>query len=393
MKHLLHKGAPSLLLWVTLTSQALQVDSGYLKIQGARRMEEMCRTLKDPLVFEEYFLLEVQGRPGLVTDSDIEAIQDSFVDAYNQNATCEQEGAFRLIEEMEVLHEEVDAFGDNKGDMEGIYTLLRNFTYLIVTRGSCNVCEGTSVQLFQDGNETGDVADSAICDCAGPRESVFLSTINTVFNTSSSEGIDDFLQVSPTSFNETCTQTETRDTFNGVFNLSISSDRMELLVGSEVEQELFAQGILESYNQANALNGEICDPLFRVLEDVVELQLDLNPNNRQLSAQRQETSAETRELQGNASAAPSSAPTDDVRVFTDILLAVSGRCLGCPKDSFLFNQVTDFNQLTSGARRIKKDQELDPLLYCLCADGAESRGPTEDEVQAVIDVTFPGGGG
>jgi hypothetical protein len=89
MKHLLHEGAPRFLLWVTLTSQAPQVDSGYLKIQGARRIQEICTTLDDPLVFEEYLLLDVQGKPGgLVTNSDIKAIQASFIDAYNQIATC-----------------------------------------------------------------------------------------------------------------------------------------------------------------------------------------------------------------------------------------------------------------------------------------------------------------
>ena len=172
MKRLLLRGAPSLLLWVTLTSQALQLVSGDLKIQDARTIQEICTTLDDPLEFEEYFLLDLQGKPGLVTDSDILALQDSFVDAYNQVAMCEQEGAFRLIAEMEVLPEAVDTFGDNLGDTESIYAQLTNFTYVIVTRGRCNAFEEeTAAQPFHDGNRTGDMVNSNHSNCAGPSES------------------------------------------------------------------------------------------------------------------------------------------------------------------------------------------------------------------------------
>ena len=136
--------------------------------------QEICTGLDDVVnVWVEYVLLSVQAIPQLITEEGLENIGTAFVQAYNSIVPCPTSesaitidgsgGAFRKMDFATILPNAVDAFGDDYGldlgiqedDQTNIVTeqeglILRNFTYLMVTRGRCNVCgRGTSVLICQ----------------------------------------------------------------------------------------------------------------------------------------------------------------------------------------------------------------------------------------------------
>jgi hypothetical protein len=110
--------------------------------------DQNCTAVAAVVDFEEYAFLELRGRPGLITQKDLVKLQNSLVDSYNNITTCDQPGAFKVIDEAEILPDIVDSFGDNFLSLTGANDALRNFTYVVVLRGRCNACPG-GVILFE----------------------------------------------------------------------------------------------------------------------------------------------------------------------------------------------------------------------------------------------------
>ena len=111
-------------------------------------MDQNCTAIATVVDFEEYAFLELRGRSELITQKDLVNLQNSLVNSYNNITTCDQPGAFKVIDEAEILPDIVDAFGDNFLSLTGANYALRNFTYVVVLRGRCNACPG-GVILFE----------------------------------------------------------------------------------------------------------------------------------------------------------------------------------------------------------------------------------------------------
>jgi hypothetical protein len=91
-----------------------------------------CTAVAAAVEFEAYAFLELRGQPGLITEKDLAKIQDSLVDSYNSVIMCSQPGAFKVIDEVEILPNAVDAFADNF--LTGVASdALLNFTYVVVS--------------------------------------------------------------------------------------------------------------------------------------------------------------------------------------------------------------------------------------------------------------------
>jgi hypothetical protein len=60
-----------------------------------------------PVEFEAFAFLELQGQPELVTQKDLTKLQDSLVVSYNSVIMCNQQGAFKVVDEVEVLPKEL----------------------------------------------------------------------------------------------------------------------------------------------------------------------------------------------------------------------------------------------------------------------------------------------
>ena len=64
---------------------------------------ESCTAVDAPVEFEAFAFLELRGQPGLVTEKDLAKLQNTLVDSYNSVIMCNQPGAFRVIDEAEIL--------------------------------------------------------------------------------------------------------------------------------------------------------------------------------------------------------------------------------------------------------------------------------------------------
>jgi hypothetical protein len=127
-------------------------SQGLSSKKSSKSSDQNCTAVAGAVVnFEEHACLELQGLPGLITQKDLVKLQTSLVESCNNVLTCDQPGAFKVIDEAEILPELVDAFGDNflSSLSTGDNDALRNFTCVVALRGRCNACPGGAVVLFE----------------------------------------------------------------------------------------------------------------------------------------------------------------------------------------------------------------------------------------------------
>jgi hypothetical protein len=62
-----------------------------------------CTAVAAPVEFEAFAFLELRGQPELVTEKYLTKLQDSLVDSYNSLIMCNQPGAFKVVDEAEIL--------------------------------------------------------------------------------------------------------------------------------------------------------------------------------------------------------------------------------------------------------------------------------------------------
>ena len=147
----------SLLTFLLLGSgyQSIAIESRRLRTEtdwesrSVKANESQCDAA-NPSRFSIDLLLDVNGRPGEISQSDLEELQAAFKDAYNSVSTCGQKGAVRAIDNVRILQDAVDSFGIIAGSNRlSPGSVTRKFTWLIGTEGRCSGC-GDTLNLFSD---------------------------------------------------------------------------------------------------------------------------------------------------------------------------------------------------------------------------------------------------
>lgn len=105
--------------------------------------------------FETFVVLDLVGSPLDMTDQDLHLLEESFLLAYQQSASCLQSGAIRIVDEVCIIPDAIDNDlssdeGDDTSQNNDNPLFLRKFTYLMVARGRCNACAGKEVRLFHE---------------------------------------------------------------------------------------------------------------------------------------------------------------------------------------------------------------------------------------------------
>jgi hypothetical protein len=187
---------------------------------------------------------------------------------------------------------------------------------------------------------------------------------------SASEGFTAILEVTQVDFVDGCNTTNVAN-FTTTVVVVASADLFNATANEIVE---FEQAFLESFNQA-ALNNEICDHFFRVIREV-EAQADFSLNRR-----LQQGESDT--------LAPTAAPTDTFGsepALIEILLVITGSCIGCAPDQNLFDQVSlDRRDLKQKTVDLKLSLSVNSTK-CLCPDDVPNRGPSNSEVFDVFST-------
>ena len=131
-----------------------------------------------------FVLLDVQqeGSKTMMNDNDI---QTAFMETYNQNVDCQQYGADRAIQSVEVLNNAVED-EENLSYNDNVST--NNTRFLLEISLKCNSCVHDMPQLF-DGTHVGlpndddhPPIDANTCDCDGPNTNNFMESLEDNFN-------------------------------------------------------------------------------------------------------------------------------------------------------------------------------------------------------------------
>ena len=98
--------------------------------------KESCVPKESQVSFEKYYYLDLLGRPGTISRSEIETLERMLQETYNELAICEQSGALRMITRIQIVQAEE---GDMLGSISSVTlpSTSRKFTYLIRVQGNC----------------------------------------------------------------------------------------------------------------------------------------------------------------------------------------------------------------------------------------------------------------
>ena len=89
---------------------------------------ENCIAPAAPVEFEAFTVLKLRGQPGLITQKDLTKLQDTLVVSYNSVIMCNQPGAFKVVDEAEILPNAALAENFLSSPPAGVY-----FTYVVVS--------------------------------------------------------------------------------------------------------------------------------------------------------------------------------------------------------------------------------------------------------------------
>lgn len=333
---------------------------------------------------ESTVLVGMIGRPDQVTVLEQEVLEQAFADAYN-NADCGD----RVIDQVGIVTDP-NVVGSRQRQLQASLNS-RDFTYIFRASGRCRGCRRNS-RLFGEGvsgrrklgsndntksldnadvmkllhkmNLNSESAEDESCPCEAPTEEDFLLS----FNATIARLLADRDLANVVGVNDNISELEQLDCpadqtdFETVVSASFNGDQDT--EPSQAELTVLAAAFVDSYNEANGLNGNTCDLLFRVASEADLIIVDQESRNR--------------ELQSNG--------------LYNYLVRVRGSCRGCRRRARLFgesqgrklsqrttNSFPEF--MTNGNRWLQTSAEA-----CFCpVESPELRAPSEDEFEATYN--------
>ncbi|KAL3943190.1 MAG: hypothetical protein SGARI_000027 [Bacillariaceae sp.] len=352
---------------------------------------------------EAYFLLDLQGRPDLLTEEDVLAMETAFVNSYNvqssaclvmRNATIFQTDLFSsgtsgetpVTDPNDGLVLEQRQFTNNSNIVESEDPV---FSVIVFVQGNCNQCQSEEGAVFfrpytqeelaaeqagvvapaEQGDEFNDlnrnlqtqnITLSDPCACPVPFDELFVQQYRDalVFTSAVDKVVNAFGITEMNVTNPEC-ETTADDVFETTVLVTLDFNTNQGGQDVVVPAELTAQQraelerlFIESYHETNLLNKDICDPFRRRIE-----LMSLSPDNGLLDA----SLIPGFDFDGN---------------YLNILLTVRGLCKDCPADTVLFDQI----DVGADGYGIPFFRELQQTLECLCPiEGAASRSCNVNE--------------
>ena len=321
---------------------------------------------------ESRFLVGLIARPADITLQEIDALERGFIDAY-ANVECGD----RVIDNVTIITDGGGESLSNASRLLQTSTNFRSVTHIFMANGLCRGCKSnkrffaeTQGRFLEESyfvihhNEGASVdrylQDEAECPCLPPTENAFLLSYNlTIAELVSNGTLANVVGVNR-NFAEleevNCTSEVTE--FEATASLTFAGDADTNIPASDVS--FLEVACVDSYNEANALNSETCDELFRVV-----LEAELTPVEDSTS----------RHLQSNGN--------------FNYDLRVRGSCRGCGPNTRLFGESQGRKLLTSTGDTFPPYHYDSRYLQistedCFCpADDPEMRAATEEEFQLV----------
>jgi len=356
-----------------------------------------------PTEFETRVLVDLVGRPASISTPEKQLLEESFFDAYvsldsREDITLEKVTIIDDPAGEEMVDTSRQSLEDTLDNKDSNNT--KEFTFLYLASGKCRACSG-NVRLY---GETADrslkelyspshsakhqylredkfhrITAEELCDGCPSKSELFALYNATIFDLWAEGSLTNVVTVGDDIFEQetvNCTtdeptgfETTVHVTFQGDRNKEPSSSELKTLVSSFVE----------TYNSANAFNGEVCDLAFRVAEEAELTTVgDGDGLTRYLELDR--------------------AYKYDVKV--------RGSCRGCPKNSRIFGG-DSVNRRTSSSlvhekvsESVERDSQQVQVLFrdgrdlqlskaatsCYCSIGnPEFRAPTQEEFVLVYN--------
>jgi hypothetical protein len=248
--------------------------------------------------FEARVLVGFVGNPYALSDEEKDELSDAFLDTY---ASLEEREdvtitSVRFIDDLTG----VDTQRELQDSSKDLVDYAIKFNKLLGITGMCNDCDDNP-RLFADDVQGRKLAIPSMAPHQYLREESFHR--KTQESCVGCPTIEQFVDL----YNDTITELRSNGILMNVVSLDgtiveqepveCPSDKLtdfESVVDvtfnltaepSDVELEALGRSFVESYNQANALNGETCDLTFRVVESAVASKADnatVNSQNREL---------------------------------------------------------------------------------------------------------------
>jgi Fe-S cluster biogenesis protein NfuA len=269
---------------------------------------------RDYFRFRRSILVTFLGRPGSVSDADVDKLQNHLVQAYNQAAACHNAfGGFRRLRRAKILRNQITSFGSSSPQTPSA-ELTQNFTVTATVQGECRGCKASPFRLFSDKS----TPRRMHCVCPIPLKSSILHFFNRFVRYSPSE-IRRMKTVLPSSIDllEDITELEsyspcnpTEDTFHTFITIDFTEETLNIT--DQSQNPILEQAVLQSYNNLNALGtADVCDNFFVTITDV---QVVVSPKTAGYGL----TSMNRRNLKQSAAVSTK-----------DFIFSITGKCRGC----------------------------------------------------------------
>jgi Fe-S cluster biogenesis protein NfuA len=287
----------------------------------------VCNTIQ----FRRELLVSFQGRPGNITNADLQLLQHSFQQVYDSiKCGSNSKLTFRQITSVNVTRNAVISYGFSLNNTASDY-VDQQFTWVVEVQGICHGCDATTFRLFA--TDPPAPATSPLpsgpppppstpqCSCQPPRKISFLRSLNRRALLPSS--IDEVLDIILLLPQRSCPAVETQ--FATFVAVTYTGGNITSTVNLTTQSQLLAQSVLETYNDANALNtAGVCDTQYHTLTSIQVIEALVNGSSLNgLSTTRH------RHLSG----------TKTSNFERDFIFQIRGKCRGCPSSTLLFNDV------------------------------------------------------
>lgn len=334
-----------------------------------RNAAAVCSTIE----FRRQLLVSFQGRPGNITSADVQLFQRSFQQVYNNikcgiNATL----TFRRITNVNATRNAVISYGFSATNTASDF-IDQQFTWIVQVQGTCQGCTTPTFQLFATDPPapTPPTPPSSPppsgCFCSAPRKVPFLRRLNR--RSLLPNGIDKVLSIVLLFQQSRCPAVEVQfETFVAVTYTGGNVTNTTASTNTTTQNQLLAQSVLETYNDANALNtAGVCDTQYHSLTSI-------------------------QVIAATTTAIPSSRRTlakfNFLNFKRNFIFLIRGTCRGCTSSTALFDDVVGRRRLSKTATDAMAMNQEDSVMLDLPLHHKVSTWHTTTD--KVIDVVaFP----
>ena len=133
-------------------------DDGSRHLQASMTMfSGTCNDGTPAASFETFALLNLIGRPSLVSDNDLKILEETFVEAYNDLLNCTLPGASLTLDNATIISNSDSNTTNATLPTNTSSPSIQQFTYLVIAHGrSCDLCgSNTSTILFSNSSPSG----------------------------------------------------------------------------------------------------------------------------------------------------------------------------------------------------------------------------------------------